>query len=117
MEKKILIETLGEIIFNPATKTSEKHVGRRIVCSPSLVFDSATRKPITAQQIYKNMSSIPDRREFLILGEECSDVIHPEEYRQCNTDIKKRVIAQVLRATEICENEWQLLERYSSSKR
>jgi hypothetical protein len=63
------------------------------------------------------MSSIPDRREFLILGEECSDVNNPEEYRQCNADIKKRVIAQVLRATEICENEWQLLERYSSSKR
>jgi hypothetical protein len=115
MEKRILIETLGQIIFNPDTGISEKYTGRRILCDSNFVFESATLKPITAKEFYENMSRIPDRREFLILD---SGIQYPEEYKQMNNDVtsKKRIISRVLHIREIYKHEWQNLELHLVSK-
>lgn len=107
--RKICIETLGQVLFNPTIQKSERYPGRRIICDPSFRFASATGRPITAQELYENMSSIPNRREFLILS---SSIQYPEEYRQIidDTTSEKKIIAGVLSVQEISENTWELLD-------
>ncbi len=99
----IVITTLGKVIWveHPETgKPMKKELpGRQIACWPHQRLLGGTGSSKKADEIYHNFQIIPERREFLFLG----DVErYPEEYRRIQGVIEPRqVMVKVMSAESI----------------